>query len=39
MGWFPAALAAQMDALTGLVPEHAAERDTDRAGGGSDRDT
>jgi DNA-binding MarR family transcriptional regulator len=34
-----AALAAEMDALTRLVREHDAERDTESAGGSSDRDT
>jgi DNA-binding MarR family transcriptional regulator len=34
-----AALAAEMDALTWLVREHDAERDTESAGGSSDRDT
>jgi DNA-binding MarR family transcriptional regulator len=34
-----AALAAEMDALTRLVREHDAERNTESAGGSSDRDT
>ncbi len=34
-----AALAAEMDALTRLVREHGAERNTENAGGSSERDT